>query len=67
MTRAALVLAESAMPVVPVRTVPAPMTVVVAALRVMLVPAVIAATVAPPGTFVPVIGMPMYQPVVLPV
>ena len=59
--------AERAMPVEPVRVVPEAMTVVVAALRVMLVPGVMAATVAPVGTFVPVIGMPMYQPAVLPV
>ena len=55
------------MPAEPVRVVPEAMTVVVAALSVMLVPAVIAAMVALAGTLVPVTGMPTYQPAVLPV
>ena len=62
-----MVLAERAIPVVPVRVVPEAMTVVVAVLSVMLVPAVIAAMVALAGTLVPVTGMPTYQPAVLPV
>ena len=52
---------------VPVMDVPLAMTVVDAALIVKLVPAWKLAMVAPAGTFVPVMGMPTYQPAVLPV
>ena len=48
-------------------TIPVPMTVVVGALSVMLVPAWIEAMVAPAGTFVPVTGIPTKSPVTLPV
>ena len=54
-------------PVPTVMTVPTPRAAVLAALRVKLVPAVMAVMVAPAGMLVPDTGMPTYQPAVVPV